>query len=135
VTETLKLTVSNYAAVTGKRLFILPDIMTRSDRKLTEDNKRKFIIDLHDEFIDLDTTEIVVPQGYHAEVLPADIMIDNAFGKYECSVKFIDNQLFFTRRFEMRSGRFPATDFNGLVQFFAAVYKSDRSAVVLVKEE
>ena len=34
VNESLDIVVSNYATITGKRLFIVPNVMTRTHRKL-----------------------------------------------------------------------------------------------------
>ena len=34
INESLDITVSNYATITGKRLFIVPNVMTRSSGKL-----------------------------------------------------------------------------------------------------
>jgi hypothetical protein len=42
IKETLLITASNYANVTGKRLFITPNILNKSNRKLTADESRKY---------------------------------------------------------------------------------------------
>jgi len=36
---------------------------------------------------------------------------------------------------EQNSGRFPAKDYTDLVKFYEAIYKADRSKVVLVRKE
>lgn len=135
VNEMLDITVTNYATVTGKRIFIVPNLMTRGGRRLSPDSTRKYDIQLGFEYKDIDTVEIELPAGYQGEALPKDVEIKSKFGKYNCSVKLKENKLFYFRSIESYSGRFPASDYDELVKFFDAIYKADRNKVVLVKNE
>ncbi len=135
VEETLDILVSNYATITGKRLFITPNIMTRTHRKLQADEERKFDLELGMEYNDIDSVEINIPAGYSAESMPQDVSVVSKFGKYNSSVKLIGNQLFYYRNIEQYGGRFPAKDYTDLVKFYESIYKADRSKVVLVKSE
>lgn len=135
VNEDLDISVSNYATATGKRLFIIPNVMTRSRRRLKDDDDRKYDIVLKSEYTDIDTVEIELPTGYELESKPQDAGISNKFGKYSSSVKLSGNKLFYYRSMEQYSGRFPASDYKSLVAFYDAIYKADRNKVVLVKKE
>lgn len=135
ICESLDITVSNYATITGKRLFILPNVMTRSGRKLSQDSTRKYDIQLGFEYKDVDSVEIELPKGYETESIPKDVSISSQFGKYSSSVKLKDNKLYYYRVIEHNSGRYPAKEYGELVEFYAAIYKADRSRVVLVKNE
>lgn len=135
INEVLDITVSNYANITGKRLFITPNIMTRSYRKPEKDSVRKYDINLSFAYKDIDTVEIQLPVGYTAEAMPAATSISSKFGKYSNDVKLKDNRLFYYRSIEHYSGLFPAADYKDLVQFYEAIYKADRQRVVLVKNE
>jgi hypothetical protein len=135
IDESLDITVSNYATITGKRLFIVPNVMTRSGRKLSSDTARKYDIELGYEYKDVDSIEIELPKGYEPEAMPQDVSVTSKFGKYNSSVKLKDNKLFYYRSMEKYSGRFPAKDYNDLVKFYETIYKADRSKVVLVKNE
>jgi hypothetical protein len=135
IDESLTITVSNYATVTGKRLFITPNIMTRSYRKLTADTARKYDILFDLEYRDIDSVEIELPAGYTPESMPQPVTISSPFGKYTSSVKLNDNKLFYYRCIEQYSGRFPPKDYANLVKYYEDVYKADRSRVVLVKNE
>jgi hypothetical protein len=134
IDEKLDITVSNYATVTGKRLFIVPNIMTRSDRKLNVDTERKYDIVIGVEYRDIDTVQIDLPAGYEPEVVPQDVSINSQFGKYNCSVKLANNKLIYCRSIEQYSGRFPAKEYGDLVKYYEAVYKADRNRVVMVKK-
>ncbi len=135
VEEKLHIVVSNYATITGKRLFLLPNIMTRSGRKLPTDTERRDDISLRMEYTDTDTVEISLPSGYTPEALPKDVMLNSKFGKYSCSIKMDAEKLYYYRSLEHYSGRFPLSDYPELVKFYETVYKSDRNRVVLVKKE
>lgn len=135
INESLEIAVSNYATITGKRLFIVPNVMTRNHRKLSADVKRKYDIQLNYEFKDIDTVEIELPAGYASESLPTDAKIESKFGRYTASVKLAGNKITYYRHYEHYSGQFPAKDYGELVKFYEAIYKADRSRVVLVKNE
>lgn len=133
IEESLDIIATNYATITGKRLFIIPNIMTRANRKLTADTERKHDIDLSFEFNDIDSVQIELPDGYSAEAIPQDVSINGKFGRYKCSVRLEGKKLIYYRSYEHFSGRFPAKDYAELVNFYQAIYKADRNKVVLVK--
>ncbi|HPG12274.1 MAG TPA: DUF3857 domain-containing protein [Chitinophagaceae bacterium] len=135
INESLDISAWNYATITGKRLFIIPNVMTRTSRKLSYDSTRKYDIILHTEYEDVDSVTIELPGKYDKESMPKPVDIDTKFGHYTCSVNLADNKLYYYRNFRSYSGRFPAKDYSELVDFYNAIYKADRSRVVLVKKE
>jgi uncharacterized protein DUF3857/transglutaminase superfamily protein len=135
VNESLDLTAANYAQVSGRRLFIVPDVLTRSSVKLKQDEERKFEVKLDNEFSDIDSVEIKIPPGFQPEAVPQETKIDSKFGKYTSSVKVMPDKILYYRSHEQYSGRFPASDYNDLVKFYEQIYKADRAKVVLVKKE
>jgi transglutaminase-like putative cysteine protease len=135
VSETLDLVAANYATVSGKRFFVVPNIITRTHRKIKAVENRKNDLILDFEFKDIDTSTITIPAGYTSEAIPADAKIESKFGKYRASVKLEGNKIIYYRHYEHYSGRFPAKDYAELVKFYEAIYKADRNKVVLVKNE
>jgi hypothetical protein len=133
IEESLEISVSNYASVTGKRLFIMPNVMTRTGRKLKTDEERKYDIVLQNEYTDIDSVEIEIPNGFVMESLPSPVSVETKFGHYSNSVKMEGNKIYYTRKMENYSGRYPASDYKALVSFYDAIYKADRNRVVLVK--
>jgi hypothetical protein len=134
VNEKLDLDVSNYASITGKRLFIVPNVMSRSYTKLKRDEERKYDIVLRDEYKQIDTVEIEIPKGYEPESMPQPVTTETKFGKYSNSIKLADNKIFYYRTREQFSGTFPAKDYPSLADYFDSIYKADRSKIVLVKK-
>jgi transglutaminase-like putative cysteine protease len=135
ISESLDLTALNYAAITGKRLFILPNIISRSSSKLKADDNRKYPVSLGYEYRDIDTATIAIPEGYRVEAMPPAVKIETKFGNYASSVKVQSNKIIYYRYMERFSGQFSPSDYNELVRFFDEIYKADRSRVVLVKKE
>ena len=135
ITESLDITVSNYATITGKRLFIVPNVMTRSGRKLSQDSTRKYDIHLGYEYKDVDSVEIELPMGYETEAMPQPISVNSKFGNYSCAVQLKENKLKYYRSIEHNGGRYPAKEYGELVKFYEAIYKADRNRVVLVKKD
>ena len=135
LTERLSLHVSNYASITGRRLFIVPNVMTRSDVKLKSDEERKYPIVLNDEYSRIDSVEIDIPKGYTIESIAQPAKIETQFGKYSSTIKLVENKIFYYRIEEQYSGTFPASDYKGLVNYYETIYKADRNRVVLVKKD
>jgi hypothetical protein len=135
VEEKLDLYVSNYASITGKRLFIIPNVMSRSYTKLKSDEERKYDIVLHNEYRHIDSVEIEIPKGYEPESFPQPVTIETKFGKYYSAAKLVGNKILYYRTSEQYSGTFPAKDYAALVSYFDAIYKADRNKVVLIRKE
>lgn len=135
IEEKLDILASHYATVTGKRLFIVPNIMTRSTRKPAPDSTRVFPVVISFEYRDEDSVEIRLPAGYSPEAMPKDISLQTPFGRYECRTRLNGNQLSYYRLIEQKSGRFPASAYNELVKFYETIYRADRSKAVLVKNQ
>ncbi len=133
--ETLDLVSPNYAQVSGKRIFINPNIMNRSRRRLHTDEKRKYDIVTAYEFEDVDSTEIEIPAGYQPEAINPGTTVDSKFGRYTATVHVGNNKIVYSRRLEKYSGRWPATMYGDLVNFYEQLYKADNSRIVLVKKE
>ena len=135
VEEKLDLYVSNYATITGKRLFITPNVMSRSYTKLRAEEERKFDIVLHDEYKHVDSVEIEIPKGYEIESPAQPVSIDTKFGKYSSTTTLVGNKIFYYRLREQYSGTFPAKDYADLVKYYDSIYKADRNKIVFVKKE
>ncbi|HSN60746.1 MAG TPA: DUF3857 domain-containing protein, partial [Ferruginibacter sp.] len=135
VKEDLQVIISNYAIVTGKRLFIGANIFGGATNKLVPDTARKYDYIVKNAYKDIDSVEIKLPAGYISESVPKDVSIITPFGKYVSTIKVVNNTIHYYRLMESYSGRFPAKEYNNLVKFYDQVFKADRSKLVFVKAE
>ena len=135
VTEDLDVTVHNFATITGKRIFLTPNLLNRTGAQHTADTMRKtdFVYDYA--YQDSDEIEFTIPEGYVLEAGMKDISLKTAIGRYEVSSRLENNKIIYTRIREQNSGRYPASMQKEIIQFFQDIYKSDRNRIVLVKKD
>ncbi len=133
VDEYLKITSPNYASVSGKRLFIQPNLFNRVS-KLTPDAERQFDIKIQYSYLDIDSINIKIPADYKVESMPKDQSIKNEFGEYKISYQFDGSSIHLVRLHEVNANSFPAREFSTLVSFRNAMYKADWAKIVFVKK-
>ena len=133
--ETIDLTVTGYAQVSGKRLFLMPNVLTRSGVKLVVDSTRRFDVELDFDYVDTDTVTIRVPSGYEIESMPKSVNLQTKFGGYINEYAFDNNLVTYVRTVQQNHGRFPSSDYAELAHFYQTIYKSDRVKMVLKKME
>ena len=132
--EGLEVTAPGYATISGKRLFVVPNILNRNGSLLEEETGRKVDFVFTGAYSDMDECAIEIPEGYQIESLPQDVTIKSPFGQYFASVKLEGNKIIYYRTMEKFSGRFPATMQSDLIRFYGDIYRADRNKVVLVKK-
>lgn len=133
--EYLHILSTGYASVSGKRLFINPNLFDRSRIRLPADSVRKYDLIYDESFLTTDSITIRIPGGYRAESVPQDLHIDSPYGKYTATTKVMPDRIVFYRSREKWEGRFPPSKYQELVKFFERIYQSDYSRIVLVKQD
>jgi transglutaminase-like putative cysteine protease len=134
IDEQLAMNVSGYAAVSGKRIFIFPNVLNRSTTRLNDEERIHDFV-FGDEHREVDSVVLEVPPGYTLEAAPSDISLKSKYGLYTSTVKLVGNQLFYQRVREFYAGRYGAAERDAITAFFETIYKGDRNKVVLVKKE
>ena len=132
IEESLDIYVSNYATITGKRLFITPNLLNRSQLKLNQGEERKYPLCFNYAYKDVDSIEIEIPAGYEAESMPQPVSLNTKFGTYNSQVRLVGNKIFYVRKKEQFAGTFRAEEYAELVKYYSDIYKADRARVVLV---
>jgi hypothetical protein len=132
--EQLEITARNYASVSGKRIFIVPNILTRTSLRLDATEERKFDFVFADAYRDEDRVEIEIPEGYELESSFRNVQIKTAFASYTASAEVKENKIIYTRTREQYEGRFPATHAAEISNFLESVFKADHTRIVLVKK-
>lgn len=133
VTENLHVESAAYASVSGKRMFITPNLFSKTRSKLSTDKPRKFEIEYSYSYIEMDSIYINIPEGFTTESLPKNVSIETKFGKYAISFAYTGSRIQVIRSCERTAGRYPASDYAALAKFYADMYKADRSYMVFVK--
>jgi transglutaminase-like putative cysteine protease len=134
INESIQINVKDYAQVSGKRIFINPNVLSRSGIKLIEDKDRHLDIEFKDEYQYIDTIEITIPSGYQLESKSSDLIINSKYGKYINRMVIMGDKILYYRDFTQFSGRFPAKDYEFVVNFYNDMYAADHSNIVLVRK-
>jgi hypothetical protein len=135
IDEYLKISAPAYASITGKRLFIQPNLFNKMGTKLSTEKPRKFDIRFDMSYRDVDTIHIVVPDGYTVEAMPKDVSLQSKWGKYGISFKINGNAIDVLRIHERYAGTYPSTEYIAFAKYMEDIYKADRAKVVLIKKE
>jgi hypothetical protein len=134
VKEDLHLVANNYASVSGKRLFLNPNVFDRNQRRLSADSIRKYDYINDKAYTDIDSVVIAVPDGYEVEARPKDVAIQDQFGTFRTSLRFENDKLIYYRYLQQNAARYPPAEYAALVKFYEQLYESDNQRVVLVKK-
>lgn len=135
ITEDISIVAPGYAQITGKRLFIQPNILNKWSTRLAVDTARLYPIELPEERTERDSVAIELPEGYQIESVPKPIDLKTPYGQYTIHASLQGNILIYTRTLVLNKGKFPSTEYNSLMMFYEQIYKSDRTRAVLVKKE
>ncbi|RAJ05327.1 transglutaminase superfamily protein [Chitinophaga skermanii] len=134
--ELLELKALNYVSASGKRLFIVPNMISKNRNYLktpTKPRTEELVLRLN--FHDMDSVQIDLPAGYVLESLPSPVALSTKFGEYKAHVEVKDMKLVLVRSEQRKSGNFPAEDYPAYVNFINAITDADAARVVLVKKE
>lgn len=132
--EEITINAKNYAAVSGKRLFIVPNVTSASGLRIKNVTTRRFDFEFRTGFLDRDTVIIQVPPGYTPETIPAETTVSSALCKYHSVSKYENGTITFIRMYEQNPGRVKASEVKALAEVFDKIYKADHAKVVLVKQ-
>ena len=132
----LKMTASlNQAAnKTGKRLFIVPNMLNRGNSIKRQAEERRSDVILRYAYHHADTIIFDLPREYHVESVPNDIQFESRFGDYSASFIQEGEKLTYIRHFRRKKGTFPAESYEELLEFYRKVARSDKKRVVLVNK-
>ena len=133
INEYLKINSPNYASVSGKRIFVQPNLFNKGS-KLTPDKERKFDVEIKYAYRDIDSIDIKIPADYKVESMPKDESIKSKFGEYKISYQFDGSNIHLVRLHEENANTFPPTEFTDLVSFRDTIYKADRAKIVFCKK-
>jgi hypothetical protein len=130
----IELNLNRFSSVSGKRLFLTPNLMNRSTYVPEKLEKRKYTVNITMPYIDLDSITYSIPDVLYPEFTPQPTKVSSRFGEYESSVKFDQGKLIYVRRLKMNSGEFPAESYNELIDFYKTINKADNLKLVFLNK-
>lgn len=130
----LDLTLNKLATVSGKRLFIQPNLMNRSSYIPPKVEDRKTKVVLENTFTHLDTVNYTIPEQIYPEHLPEPVKIESRFGSYEAGFKLDQGKVVYIRKFVRKNGEFPAESYPELIDFYKNVAKADNTKIIFLNK-
>lgn len=134
VTASMNLTLNKLATVTGKRLFLQPNLMNRETNIPAKVESRKSKVILRNTFSQFDSISYSVPEQIYPEFLPEPIKIESRFGTYEATFKLDQGKVVYIRKFVRRNGEFPAESYAELIDFYKNVSRADNTKLIFLNK-
>jgi hypothetical protein len=134
IEEELTINAPGYANLSGKRIFLVPNLFNRSSTRLSDNLQRKNPIYFTAAYLDIDTVTINIPNGYIVEAAPKNTLLNSPFGIYSLQFEFADKNIKMIRYRKSEINVFDAAEYPKLVEFVNLIYKADQSRIVLVKK-
>lgn len=97
-------------------------------------SERKYDVVIEDDALNVISTVVEIPEGYHIESLPQSTEVDCPWAAYtlECSLSDDGKRVVLTQSISLSAGRFPASDYELYREFTKAVKKANSANIVLV---
>jgi len=135
-TENIKFTASNFAKISGNRLFFEANPLDKNTFVPKRYRNRKQPLDIQRGFWDKSEFLITIPDGYSVESLPNFIQEENEFGHYRTKLKYekATNSIRFERSFLVKAGSYPKEKYNAYRAFRKKVVNGDNGQIVLIKK-
>jgi hypothetical protein len=130
----LDLTLKRLAAVSGKRLFLTPNLMNRSTLIPEKVENRKTAVIRNMGYTDTDTIRFHLPENIYPEFLPEPVKIKSLFGEYEASYTFDQGVVIYMRNIKVLKGRFPPESYQELTDFYRNINKADNAKLVFLNK-
>ena len=129
----MQLETRKFANITGSRMFIPVGIFHKMTvpRALQQ---RMHPVSIEYGYVDVDTMVVTIPDGYVIEALPQQVNEVAPMGELSQTFEADGNTITIVTRHLMRSGRYPASEYNTLRNFKSAVKKAYDQRIVLCRK-
>ena len=135
VVQSISLDIPSLASVSGKRLFLPINILSKWTNIPTQDSVRRFEVQADSRgFTEYDEVSIDLPMGFKPESNIAPISIQFLFGSYELGVKVESSKLLIIRKLVLNNTVQPKEKFVVWTDFCKSISKYDKGKIVLISE-
>ncbi|MBS1544768.1 MAG: DUF3857 domain-containing transglutaminase family protein [Bacteroidetes bacterium] len=124
----------SYASVSGKRIFLNPNLLNRTEYVPRKLEQRKTPIIRKNGYVDMDTVRFTVPEELYPEFIPPVVHYESRFGSYDATFTFSSGQLIYTRTMKWNRGRFPEESYEEFAEFYKSISKADNVRLVFLSK-
>ncbi len=131
-TVKMSLEVRKCASKSGTRMFLSPNLMSvENSIPPVSDKPRTQEVELRNAYTEIDTVTYNLPKDIKIEFKPEVITFESKFGTYYADNQVKEGKLLYIRKFVRNRGKFPATSYVELIDFYKKVAKYDKAQVVM----
>jgi hypothetical protein len=130
----LDLQLNRYASVNGKRMFLTPNLMTKTSFAPAKVEHRKSKVVIREGFLHIDSIHYRIPDNIYPEGLPESKKFTSIFGEYESQYILDQGKLLYVRKFKFKEGTYPESSYNELIEFTKNISKADNTKVVFINK-
>lgn len=120
-----------YATKLGNRLVLSLNNWNATSINMTNSKTRKLPLYIIKSWKDIDTVELIIPEGYVIDNLPENISLSSKYGEYQSTYEVKENKVYYTRMQSAYKGLYTVSDYELFKQYKEAIQKYDQSKVVL----
>ena len=127
----IKFTADHYAKNAGPLLLVRPRVIGEKAQQFDATKPRHYPYEFHAPFLDSDTVEISLPEGFKVDELPDPANAQFPFAQYVSKTETNGNVLKYTREYKMTSTLIPVDDMSKLQRLFSEIITDEKSMAVL----
>jgi len=113
-----KVKCDEYASKTGTRMFIPVNPAYTSLKGMFSGNSRRFDIVLNSSLCEIDTIRLHIPENYTLETQLKPVDIHSDYGSFKTEIREENGALVYIQKLELVPGRYPASQFGALKDFY-----------------
>jgi len=128
-----KFTADHYAKIAGPLLLVRPRVIGEKAGYFDPSKPRHYAYQLDAPFVDSDTVEITLPDGFKVDELPDPAKASFPFGQYTSKTEAAGNVLKYTREYRMTTTLVPVDRVDQLKRLFSDITADEKSMAVLTR--
>jgi hypothetical protein len=86
-------------------------------------------------YIDVDSVEYVLPEGFEVEFIPEPSTIMTPFGEYNSAFTRTGNSIVYSRQMKRFKGTYARERYGEFIKFYKDICTADKGQVILIKKE
>jgi transglutaminase-like putative cysteine protease len=133
ITEDLNVNIHDIGSISGKRLILKPNLLSKIDDIPVRSLQRNSPIIIRRSFYECDTITYLFKSSYKTDIKPGNFSLITPFGEYEYDYSFNNNKLVYIRSFKLLKGIFPKDKYESFVDFLEKIQVEDNKQIVLTK--
>jgi hypothetical protein len=135
-TEYAEISASNYGGVSGDKMMFAVNVFNQYTGSVKRIRNRKNPFEIIRGYSDKDEVDIVLPQGFSIEFLPANFEIQSKFGEYKTVfIKKDNNNLVYKRTLFIKKGLYSNVEYDEYRLFMEQVSRNDNAKIILTKNQ